>query len=174
MLKLVKISVFAAALLGFSTAYAATEVAVPATSKIGVLDMQEVMQKSPEVASLNKQLESQFKPRQEKLVAEQKNIQSEIEKFKKNASVMSNADKTKLEEKINADQVALAKTGESYQQDLSKAKGESMEKFMGNLQNAVNTVAKAGKYSMILNRAAAPYYDPSLNITQQVLDAMKS
>ncbi len=174
MLKLLKACVFVAALLGFSVAYAADEAAVPATSKIGILDMQQVMKESPQVAALNKQLQDQFKPRQEKIVAAQKSMQSEIEKFKKDSSVMNNADKTKLEEKINTEQMAIAKMGQSFQQDLSKAQGESMQKFMGNLQTAVDSVAKQGKYSVIVNRAAVPYFDPSLNVTQQVLDAMKS
>jgi len=174
MLKLVKICIFAAALLGFSTAYAADTAAVPATSKMGVLDMQQIMKESPQVAALNKQLQDQFKPRQEKIAAAQKNMQNEIEKFKKDSTVMSNADKTKLEEKINADQTSLAKMGQSFQQDLNKAQGEAMQKFMGNLQTAVNNVAKQGKYSMIVNRAAVPYYDPSLDVTKQVLADMKS
>lgn len=174
MLKLLKTSIFVTALLGFSAAYAADEVAVPATSKMGVLDMQQIMKESPQVAALNKQLQDQFKPRQEKIVAAQKSMQNDIEKFKKDSTVMSNADKTKAEEKINAEQIAIAKMGQSFQQDLNKAQGESMQKFMGNLQNAVNDVAKQGKYSMIVNRAAVPYYNPSLDVTKQVLADMKS
>ncbi len=174
MLKLVKVCVVATALLGFSAAYAADEVAAPAASKMGILDMQMIMQKSPEVAALNKQLQEQFKPRQEKIVATQKNMQADIEKFKKDASVMSPADKTKSEEKINAEQVSLAKMGQSFQQDLSKAQSESMQKFMAGLQTAVNNVAKEGKYTVIVNRAAVPYYDPSLDVTKQVLASMKA
>jgi outer membrane protein len=178
MMKLLKTCIFSSVLLlGCSAAYAADADTAAATAsgpvKIGILDMQQIMRQSPEVSSINKELQNQFKPRQEKLAAAQKSLNEDMDKYKKNVSVMSNADKSALEAKINAEQMTYAKEAQSFQQDLSKAENEGMQKFMTNLQTAVNTVAKEDKYTLILNRAAVPYFDSNLDVTKEILKKME-
>jgi outer membrane protein len=166
MLKLLKVGLLIVGLLGLNTAFA--------DSKIGILDMQQVMQQSPEVANLNKQLQDQFKPRQEKIMAAQKNLQDEMGKMNKDAAVMNDKNKEKMVQKINADRQAYQTLVQSFQQDLNSAQNKVMQKFMGNLQNAVNSVAKEGQYTMVLNRAAVPYFDPAADVTKQVLSKISN
>jgi len=177
MLKMLKVVIPAIALMASVVAFAApataqAPAAAPAVVKIGVVDMQQILQQSPQAADLNKQLQSQFQPRQQKLIAAQKNLQSEMDKFNKDGPTMDNADRTKLQSQILTDRTAFQGMVQSYQQDLSSAQSAAMQKFMGTVQNAVNNVAKQGNYTIIMQRAAAPYTDPSLDVTKQVLAAM--
>jgi outer membrane protein len=177
MLKALKIVIPALALVISSTTFAATvPAAVPASSltavKIGVIDMQQIMQQSAQAVSLNKQLQTQFQPRQQKLVTAQKNLQAEMSTFNKNGPTLNDADRTKTQNQILADRTSFQQMVQSYQQDLSTAQNQAMQKFMGNVQNAVSDVAKQGNYTLIVQRAAAPYADPSLDITKQVIADM--
>jgi outer membrane protein len=164
MKKLFKTVILAVGLLGASSAFADT--------KIGVLDMEVVMQKSPQVAQLNQALQSQFKPQEEKVIAARKSLQDEVTQLNKNAAVMKDADKAKLQNKIIADKDAYDALAQSFSRDLGKAQRDSMQKFMKNVQTAVAKVAKEGSYTLIVNRAAVPYMDPSMDVTKQVLDSM--
>lgn len=137
--------------------------------KIGVINVQSIMQKSPMVAQLNKQLQSQFQPRQDQLVKAQNDLQSEVDKLNKNGAVMSNADRSQLQDKIIADRANLQGMSQSFQQDLNSAQSQAMQQFMVKLQAAVNTVATTGKYDLILQRSGTPYVSSALDITDQVL-----
>jgi len=142
--------------------------------KIGILDMQEVMQKASQVKQINQQLQDQFKPRQEKLAAAQKNLQNEVEQYNKNAAVLKDADKTKLQNKIVADKQSLDAQAQTFQRDVAAAERDAMKKFMDNLQASVNRVGKEGQYTLVLIRAAVPYIgEGSIDITKQVLDSLK-
>lgn len=145
--------------------------AAPAT-KIGVLDMQQIMQKAPQVIAINKQLQAQFQPRQQKIEAAQKQLQDEVNNLNRNASVMSVADRTKLQEKVNKDKDDFQAMVQSYQKDLNAAQSADMQKFMGDLNGAVNNVAKQGGYTLIVQRAAVPFMQPDMDVTGAVLKAL--
>ena len=59
------------------------------TIKVAVVNVQQVLQQSPRVAELSKKLESEFKDRQTKIGDEQKALQDELDKFKKESPTMS-------------------------------------------------------------------------------------
>src|SRR5580692_7909198 len=89
-------------LIGVTQAYAAPAAATQPS--IAIVNVQQIFQQSPKIASLNKKLQGQFKGRQEKLLAAQKNLQDEIEKFKKESPTMSQKDKDALQKRIVDDQ----------------------------------------------------------------------
>ena len=43
--------------------------------KIGVIDLQKIMQKSSQVAAISSQLEKRFKPKQQAILADRKSVQ---------------------------------------------------------------------------------------------------
>lgn len=137
--------------------------------RIGVINVQQIMQKSPMAIALNKQLKDQFQPKQTQLVNAQNNLQAEVDKLNKNGAVMSNADRSALQDKIIADRANLQGMSQSFQQDLNAAQGQAMQQFMIKLQAAVNAVAASGKYDLILQRSGTPYVSSALDVTDQVL-----
>lgn len=142
--------------------------------KIGVIDVQMIMQKAPEVQKLNTQLQDKFKPRQDKLTSAKKAIQAEVQDFTKNQAVMKPEEQAKLKNKILADQQAYESQVEAFRKDLSQAQNQSMQHFMGDLQTAVNGIAKKDQYNFILNRAAVPYMESNADITQKVLESLNN
>lgn len=142
--------------------------------KIGVINVQQIMQKSPMVIALNKQLQDQFQPRQAQLVKAQSDLQAEVDKLNKNGAVMSNNDRSQLQDKIIADRASLQASGQSFQTDLNAAQSQAMQQFMGKLQAAVNVVAANGKYDLILQRSGTPYVNNALDITSLVMAQLPS
>lgn len=140
--------------------------------RVGVINVQQIMTKSPMVVALNKQLKDQFQPRQTELVTAQTNLQAEVDKLNKNGAVMSNADRSALQDKIIADKANLQGLGQSFQQDLNTAQSQAMQAFMAKLQAAVNVVAANGKYDLILQRSGTPYVSSALDVTDQVLQQL--
>lgn len=174
MMRKLLLSVFtAAALITSGASFAATAPAPAGTTlKIGVIDVQVILQKSPQIAAINSQLTKQFKPRQDKIVAAQKDLQAEVDKLNKNANVMSDADRNKLQDQVIADKANVQGMAISFQRDLQQAQSKAMQDFMNQLTAVVNDVAKKDGYDLILQRAGVPYANNSLDVTQQVLQAL--
>lgn len=144
-----------------------------AETKIGVIDLQKVMQKSSQVAAINAQLEKDFKPRQEKLVGMQKDLQAEMDKLNREGAVMSPSDRTKLQNKVAGDRANFQKMADSFQQELSTAQNQAMQKFMQKVVDAIKAVSANGKYDMVLLKAAVPYMDPKFDVTDEVIKQIK-
>jgi outer membrane protein len=134
--------------------------------------MQQMMQSSPLVDELNKNLQNQFKPRQDKISSAQKNLGDEINKLNDTNSKMNNDDRNRLKDKVISDRSAYEAMAKSYQEDLSKAQNEAMQKLMAQLQSAVGEVAQKDGYTMVVQKGAVLYYNPEFDVTKQVLKVM--
>ncbi|MDP3559215.1 MAG: OmpH family outer membrane protein [Legionellaceae bacterium] len=146
--------------------------AFAADFKMGVVDLQRIMQTSPQMKVIQEKLEKNFKPRRDKLITMEEHLKSEMEQFKRDTAIMSQTQKKTLEKKIIADQQNFERQGQQYQQELSTAHNESMEELYGKIRNAITTVAKNSHYEVILQKEAAPYSAPTLDVTDQVLKEM--
>lgn len=140
--------------------------------KVAVVDMQQVLQKASQIKTINNQLTNQFKPRQDKIVAQQKTLQDETNKLEKEGSVMSPADRGKLQDKIIKERADLQGIAIAFQRDVSAAQNQAMQGFMNKFTSAVSKVAKAGNYDLVMQRSGVPYVKEDLDITKQVLDEL--
>lgn len=145
--------------------------AAPATAGapvIAVVNVQQIFQQSPKIADLNKKLQAQFKGRQEKLIAAQKSLQDELDKFKKESTTMSQKDKDDMQKKIVDDQTSLSKDANAFQQDLSKEQNKIMKGVLSQLNEIISSLAKKNNYTLVLDSQAVVYAADSADITKQV------
>lgn len=138
-------------------------------AKIGVVDLQKIMQTSAQMKGIQQKLEKDFKPRRDKLLAMEEGLKQDMEKFKRDSAVMSEAQKKDLEKKIVATQQTFEREGQQYQQELSTAHNESMEEFYGKIRKAISKVAATEKYDIVLQKDAAPFSIDKLDITENVI-----
>ncbi|MGB6976660.1 MAG: OmpH family outer membrane protein [Gammaproteobacteria bacterium] len=150
----------------------ATMAAAPNGMKIGVVDIRQVLQKSPQVASAQKLLRNQFQAREKEFRALQQQVRADADKLNRDASVMKDADRKVLQQKIQEQQQKLQNMQMGLQQDLFTAQNQQMQGIMGKLQNAVNEVAKQGQFTLVLTKDNVAFANQQLDITNQVLDAM--
>jgi outer membrane protein len=153
-------------LIGSLPAYAADDAAVAPT--IAVVNVQQLFQSSPKIADLNKQLQSKFKPRQDKLVAQQKSLQDELDKYKKESVTMSQKDKDAMQKKISDDQASLQKDATEFQQDLNKEQSKIMKGVLASLNEIISGMAKSNNYQLVLDSQAVIYAADKADITKQV------
>lgn len=150
--------------IGGTSAYAADSV----KPNVAVVNVQQLFQQSPKILNLNKQLQNVFKPRQDKLVAAQKSLQDELDKFKKDSATMSDKDKTALQNKISDDQASLSKDAAAFQQDLSKQQNKIMKNVLAQLNDIISSIAKKEGYAMVFDAQAVIYAGEGADITKEV------
>lgn len=138
-------------------------------TKIGVVDLQKIMQTSAQMKTIQEKLEKEFKPRRDKLVAMEDGLKKDMEKFKRDGAVMSQSQKKELEKKIVTVQQQFEREGQQYQQELSTAHNEAMEEFYNKIRAAIAKVAESDKYDIVLQKDAAPFSSDKLDMTAKVM-----
>lgn len=140
-----------------------------ASEKIAVVDMQQIMQRSGDMKGIQESLEKEFKPRRDKLISMEGKIKADMEKFKKEAAVMSKADQKKMQEKIISAQREFEQEGQKYQRELSAKHNAEMQKLYAKVRTVIEKVAKDGGYDLVLQKEAAPYVVNKLDLTDKVI-----
>ena len=107
-------------------------------AKIGVVDLQKIMQTAPQMKAIQDRLEKEFKPRRDKLVAMEESLKADMETFKRDSAVMSPAKKKDMEKKVVGIQQQFERDGQQYQQELSTAHNEAMEEFYSKIRTVLD------------------------------------
>jgi outer membrane protein len=138
-------------------------------TKIGIVDLQRIMQTAPQMKTIQDKLEKDFRPRRDKLVAMEEELKKDMQRFKRESTVMNPNQKKDLEKKIVASQQTFEREGQQYQQELSTAHNEAMEDLYSRIRRAIDQVAKEDKYDVVLQKDAAPFSASQLDVTDKVL-----
>ncbi len=148
--------------------------AMPASAemKIGVVNFQKLMEDAPQVKSAMQALQNEFGQRQRELVTMQNDLKSRQEKLEKEAAVMAEADRIKAEKVLRDEQREFSRKGGEFQDDLSTRKNEEIGKVQRYLVQEVQTYSSAQGYDLVLVESL--YTKPSLDITAQILDILKT
>lgn len=141
--------------------------------KLAVVDMQVVLQKAPQIAKINEALTRQFKSRQESIVKEQNHLQAEASELQKNGAVMTPAKRNELQENVMTDQNKVKTMVAAFEKELSKQQSESLHGFSLILQKVVSKVAEQSGYDVVLQKGSTLFTKNDLDITNQILEALK-
>jgi outer membrane protein len=140
--------------------------------KIGVVDLQKIMQTSTQMKDIQQKLEKDFSPRRTKLVASETALKSDMEKLKRDSVILTAKEKKDLEKKIVTAQQQFERDGQQYQQELSTAHNEAMEGLYAKVRAAISKIAKDDKYDIIVQKDAAPFSVAALDVTEKVVKAI--
>jgi len=144
-----------------------------ANLKIGVVDMQKIMQSSPKVAAAGEKLRKQFAPQQNKMMAKQKELKALAAKLKRDDSIMKDSDKQKLQSQIAAVRKSLSTMAQGYQQKVVAAQQGAMGDIVKLIDKAVKKIAKKQSLNMVVVKQAVVYLGDQTDITAQVEKALK-
>lgn len=140
--------------------------------RIAVLDVQQILQQSPQLKGMADKAKKEFKPREEKILALQKTVADNEAKLKKDASVMSASEAAKLQEKVASDQRNLRRLEEDFMQDANKAQKVMMDKIVSQVNEIVEKVAAEGHFDLILQKNNVAFASPRVDLTNKVLAEM--
>lgn len=161
--------VFCLSLLFVSSIFATDAV----EQKIAVVDIQKVLTTAPQVAAIKTKLQNQFDPQSKEITELQKQLQSDVDKYTKDNAVMKDKEKKDFQDKVAAEQKKLRDMEVSFQQNLVNAQNQSMQTILKQIQDVVESMAKKQKYELVLVKGAVLYSDATLDITDQVVAALK-
>jgi len=162
---------------GWIAAAAATIALLPAIAsaeaKIGFVNTAKLLEESPQARAAQQALENEFLPRQRELADQQKVLQDKEDKLKRDAAVMSEADRAKAERELRDGQRDLARRFNELQEDANLRRNEEFGKVQRSLLQEVQTYARANGFDLIVSDGVL-FASPAVDVTAQVVTALKS
>lgn len=143
-----------------------------ANLRIGVVDIRAVIDNSPQMKAAADKLRTEFKPRQDKIIAAQNQLQKDQDKLKRDGAVMSQSDADDLQAQVTTESRDLQRMQEDYMQDLHTAQQTAMQNFLSSVDAVVQKMTQQNNYDLILRRDTVAFASPRVDITQQVIAAM--
>ena len=144
-----------------------------ANVKVGIVDMQQILQQLPALKTAQNKLQKDFAPRDAKIKVAVEKFQKGVQALERNASVMSEKQKSTERNKLAKEEQSLQTQQVQFRQDFQTAQAKVMQTIFGRVNSVVSAIAKKGHYDLILQKTAAIYYKPSYEITQQVIRGLK-
>jgi outer membrane protein len=138
----------------------------------GVVNMDKVVKSVPQVKSMQTIIQKKFQPRQKKLMAMQKKFQALQQKLQKNQAVMSKSALQSAAQDLQKQGQALQVAQMAFQKEATAAQNTAMQKFFNQVKGEAAKIAASKKLDAILPANGLLYSSPSIDYTQQVIDAL--
>ncbi|GAA3535178.1 OmpH family outer membrane protein [Zobellella aerophila] len=137
--------------------------------KIAVVDTAAVFQKMPQREATMNQLKKEFEGRVRDVQKLEADGRSYIEKQQKDMAFMNEEQKAQAQRKLNEMQSEYVQKRRSLEEDQMRREHEERQKMLGRIKAAIDEITKAEGYQLVLERSAAIYVSPALDITSQVI-----
>lgn len=149
----------------------ALPLAVAQATEVGIVDMQQVIEKSKLGSKVQEQLRKDFEPKAKPLGEEEQAIKQMQATLARDAALMSKDQVEKKKDEIRKRIEAFEKAAAPFQQELMQAQKERGREVVVPAQKAVEAVAKQRKLGMVVDRSinGLVYTDKVLDITSDVV-----
>lgn len=141
--------------------------------KIGVVNVARVLEKAPQAEKAQKRMEKEFSPRKKHLDAQVKEIKQLDEKMARDASVMGESERRKLERDIITKKREAKRTQQEISEDFNMRRNEELGKLQRRILEAVRALAKDEKYDLLLTDGVI-YNSQKIDVTEQVQKKLSS
>jgi outer membrane protein len=154
-----KIALFLALMFAANISYAEL--------KIGFVNVPKVLEKAPQAEKAKQRLEKEFSPRDKQLVAQNQEITKLEEKFNKDAGVMGESAKRKLEADIMAKKRDAMRAQKEFSEDFNVRRNEELGKLQRRIIDAIKELAKEEGFDLLLTDGVI-YSNDEIDVTARV------
>lgn len=157
----------------FAVIFLMAPLAVIAETKIGFVNMVELMEKSPQAEAARKGLEQEFSNRDKKLTAVRDEVLKFEEKLKNDGPIMSDTNRGELEKKILNRKREYNRQQDELREDFNIRRNEELGKLQKKVHEIIIIVAKAESYDLVVTQPVL-YASENIDLTARVLQEMQN
>jgi len=140
---------------------------------VGVVNAAKVIEDAPQAEAARKKLEQEFAPRDKKLVAIQKELRSLENKLERDGPIMSESARRILERDIISLKRDFKRGQDEFREDLNLRRNEEFGKLQKRVSEVIVSIAKEGKYDLILTDGVI-YASDKVDITKRIVERLKA
>jgi len=163
--QLVKVVISLALLCAFALPASAQE------TKIGVVNLQAIIERAPQTKVVMDALRDEFASRERDIVAKQKEIEDLQAKVKKDIAVMGETERRNADKNLRELNRDFERMRKEFQEDSNVRQNEEIGQLQRAVLKEVQDYAQAQGYDLIVGDGVL-YVSSSVNITEDVLNAV--
>ncbi|WP_150049364.1 MULTISPECIES: OmpH family outer membrane protein [Methylomonas] len=141
--------------------------------KIGFVNVAKVLEKAPQAAKAKSRLETEFSPRDKALVSQQKEIKSMEEKLTRDAEVIGDEERRRLEKDIIDKKRDAARAQQEFSEDFNMRRNEELGNLQKRIVEAVRALAKEESFDLLLTDGVI-YADDAIDVTSRVQQKLET
>lgn len=146
--------------------------ALAADVKVGVVNIPRLLQEAPQADAARKRLESDFAPRDQKIVELQKKLKKGEEKLVRDAAIMSDTQRQSRERELVGLKRDIKRAKEEFNDDLNLRRNEELGKLQKLVYDTIVALAKEQNYDAILGDSVL-YASDRVDLTDMVLARLR-
>lgn len=136
--------------------------------KVGYVQVDKILQEAPQTAESGKKLEREFSPRSLELDRMAKQIKELETALDKDGLTITEAERRNKERDIQNIKTEFQRKQRELREDINLRKNEELGSLQDRINKAVQSVAKADNYDLVMYSGVA-YAADKLDITDKVL-----
>ena len=137
--------------------------------KIGVFDLQKIMEESEKGKLFRREFETELKKKREELESQDKEVKAlEKEIFEKLSEWGSETGEKKQEE-VNQKLKDYQRKKEEFEEHMSKKNQQLNQNMIDEITKVLNRIGKKENYTIILEKRNLLFFSPSLEITDKII-----
>jgi outer membrane protein len=136
--------------------------------KVGYVQVDKILQEAPQTAESGKKLEKEFNPRSQELDRMAKQIKDLESALDKDGLTITEADRRSKERDVQNIKTEFQRKQRELREDINLRKNEELGSLQDRINKAVQSVAKAENYDLVMYSGVA-YAADKIDITEKVL-----
>lgn len=139
--------------------------------KVGVVNVVKLLENAPQAERARRDLEREFKPRDDRLLAETKEIKALEDKLAKGG--VGDAEARRIERDLIDRKREARRKQDELREDFSLRRNEALSKLQKDISEAINSLARDEGYDLILTDGIAFVRD-SLDVTDKIQSRLRA
>ncbi len=143
--------------------------AARAQSRIGYVNLSEILEGTVEGKAIMEQLKTEFASKQKVLNDRMKAFEEKAKQFQAQASLLKDEVKRERAQALAQEEQELQGLMMKYQSEINEKKGDALGKFEGKLRGVIEDVAKRENIDYVLRQEVLLSGPPKMNLTNEVI-----
>lgn len=141
--------------------------------RIGVVNVQALMENAPQTKAAMDALQEEFAPRQREVAAKQKEFEDMAAKVQKDLPVMGETERSNAEKDMRNLRREVTRLENEFREDLNLRQNEELAKLQRSVLKEVQDFAQSEGYDLIVGDGVL-FASTAVNITEEVLRAVEA
>jgi outer membrane protein len=141
--------------------------------KVGFVDTARLLKEAPQAEAARKKLESEFAPRDQKIVDMQTELKSLDDKQERTTQKIGESQRRQLERQIVSLRRDIKRAKEEFYEDLNIRRNEELAKLKEQIDKVVEALAREQEYDLIFSDYVE-FASKRVDITDNVLEKLRS
>jgi outer membrane protein len=136
--------------------------------KIGFVNSAKVFENSPQLAEAKGRIQTEFKAREDDLVAKQKRLQELEQTLKKDGPDMDPEERRRLEKDILTRGRKMKNDQDAFREDINLRRNEELNRLRKMIGEMVREFAKAENYDLVVEDGVV-HFSERIDMTEKIL-----